>query len=288
MHRHPSTGRQAMAVADDQLAQALADLQRAGTPTGDAVHAVRLHIRKVRALLKLLRPRLREDTYVEARRRLRTLSRRLAAADAASTALETLGRIMAGADAREARPAIDAIRTALRQRAERTATPKRVLGRAELILSAERARIGTWDIDTQKLPIASRLDRSRLRAVQAMERAMARPTARRERAWRRSATALWLHIQLLESDDRELRLLRRRLEALDGCLDESHNVTTLERMLMAEQLASRHDTALALRLLRHYQTQLRARAAAQGQRALRPARRAHARRAASAPVPRTL
>lgn len=288
-HGHRPIGDQATRVADDQLALALADLHRTGTAGGDAVHDARRHIRTMRALLRLLRPRLSEDAYAGASGRLRALNRRLAEADAAACALDALGRVMARAEARQARPAIEAIRIALVQRAERSAAPAPLLERAERTLAVERARIGTWEIERPNLAIASGLERCRREAADAMKRALRRPTAGRERAWRRRTTALWLHVRLLEPSRSELRRVRRRLEALDVCLDESHSVVTLERMLMTEALASRRDTAAVLRLLRHYHAELRARAAVYGQEALRRRNRDQARAsAATAPVRTTM
>ena len=117
-----------------------------------------------------------------------------------------------------------------------------------------------------------------------MTRAIERPTARRERAWRRSTTALWLYTRILEPYRRGLRPLRRRLEALERCLDESRSVITLERMLMTETLASRRDTATALRLLRQYHGELRARAVLQARAALAQPRQAQRRAASMSPA----
>ena len=270
--RHASIGQEATRIADHQLTRAMVDLHRAGAARGHAVHDARRRIRRVRALLRVLRPRLSADAYVEANRRLRALNRRLASIASGPTVLGTLTRLAARPDARQARPAIDAIKAALVKRAERTgrtAAVAHMLQRAETTLAVERARIGTWDIEQQRLPIAAGLEHSRRQAAKAMTRAIDSPTAARERAWRRSTAQLWSHVQLLEPSNRALRLVRDRLEALDVCLDESHNVRILERILMTEALASRQDTATALRLLRHYQTELRARAFVQGQEALR-------------------
>ena len=274
-HRRPPIGTQVSRVADAQLVLALADLHRAGAP-GDAVHDARRHIRQVRALLRLLRGGEGDDTLADASRRLRALNRRLAAADAAPSALDTLARIGAQTDARDTRAAIDAVRRGLAQRAERTAVSARLLRSAERVLAVERARIGTWQAAPIGLAHGAALEKTVKRAVAAMKRALARPSARRERAWRRRTTMLWLHVRLLEPYRHELRALRARLDALNRWLDESHHVTALERTLMSEALASRHDTATALRVLREYHAKVRARAAVYGRSALGLGRRAHA------------
>jgi hypothetical protein len=61
---------------------------------------------------------------------------------------------------------------------------------------------------------------------------------------------------------------QRRLEALDGCLGEYHNVVLLEKILITEALVPRHPTACGLRLLRRYQAELRGRAASLGRQVL--------------------
>jgi hypothetical protein len=60
-----------------------------------------------------------------------------------------------------------------------------------------------------------------------------------------------------------------RLDALDGCLGEHHNVALVETILVSEALLQRRVSARCLRLLRQYQHHLRRRAAALGARALR-------------------
>jgi hypothetical protein len=71
------------------------------------------------------------------------------------------------------------------------------------------------------------------------------------------------------------------LDALDDCLDDGHNVAVLERMLTTEGLGSRRDAATVLRLLRHDQAGLRARALTLGRAALRETPRHFVRRVAS-------
>ncbi|HET7698994.1 MAG TPA: CHAD domain-containing protein [Vicinamibacterales bacterium] len=288
--RQPALGEQATRLADDQLALALDDLHRAGSNHGDWVHDARRRIRRVRALLRLLRPRLTDEAFDEGNRRLRTLNRRLAAVETEFTALATLARLASRPDAGDARPALDAVRTALVQRAERadlSAAATRLLKRAETAVAVERARIGTWEIERQTVPVETGLEKSRRQAAAALARALDRPTPRREREWRRSTTRLWLHVRLLEPYRRGLQALRRRLDVLDGILDDAHNVTILERLLVEEGVASRRDTATALRLLRHYRSELRTRAAAEAQAALRLVRRPQARRAAPSSAVRT-
>ena len=276
-HRQPDMAQEAARVADEQLALALAELQ------GGAVDDARRHIWKVRTLMRVLRPLLDFEAGAEGNRRLRALNRRLAPVADAAAAPRTLSHLAARASGAGAATAIAANRHALAQRAKRTdrvVAVDRLLRRSEDVIAVERARIGTWQLRPHAIDaIAPDLEDSVRRTAKAMARAIEQPTAHRDLAWRRHATEWWLHVRLHDGCCRELRAVRRRLEAMAACLDESYNVRVLERILVAEGLEARGDTALVLRLLRHYQTDLRARATAHGRAALR-ARRGAARRVA--------
>ena len=114
-----------------------------------------------------------------------------------------------------------------------------------------------------------------------MAHATERPTAARYDAWRRRTKDLCLQVHLVEGRCTGLGAMRARLDALDDCLDGYHNVALLERMLTTEALGSRRDTAAVLRLLRHEQPGLRARALTLGRAALRDTPQQFVRRVAS-------
>ena len=80
-------------IADRQLEEAIAGLRTVGDPeSDDDVHAARRHIKKIRALLRLVRPAL-GDRYDSVNRRLRTVNRLLAPVADGQAVVATLAQI---------------------------------------------------------------------------------------------------------------------------------------------------------------------------------------------------
>jgi hypothetical protein len=138
------------------------------------------------------------------------------------------------------------------------------------ILRAERARAAAWALNGHRIGVmAPGLHRSVRRARKAMRRAEQHPTAEHYHAWRRRVKEVWYHMRLLNRCcGGKLAGDTRRLDVLDECLGEHHNVMLVEQILVKEALLSREASARCLRLLRRYQHRLRRRAAALGARAL--------------------
>ena len=271
---HRTIAHEVTRIADKQLMLALFGLRRGGTPSGDdAVDEACRHITKVRALMRLVRPALDDDTYIPANRRLGTVSRRLTPIADGRAALGALTRLAVERGAFNAVVAVQSIREALAARAarvDRKAVFDRVLPRSVKLLSIERARVGTWMLDARDIrAIAPGLADSVRHSRAAMARAIERPTVARYDTWRRRAKDLCLQVHLVEGRCTRLGALRARLDALDDCLDGCHSIALLERMLAREGLGSRRDTATVLRLLRHEQAGLRVRALTLGRAALR-------------------
>ena len=228
-------------IADKQLVLALFGLRRAGTPHGDAaVDETCRHITKVRALMRLIRPVLGDDAFIPASRRLGAVYRRLEPIADGRAVLRGLARLAVERDAIDAVVALQTIREALVARAarvDRKAMFDRVLPRSVRTLTVERARVGTWVLDARDIrAIIPGLADSVRRTTEAMAHAIGHPTGARYDAWHRRTKDLCLHLRLIEGRCTGLGAIRARLEALDDCLGECHNVALLERMLTTEVL----------------------------------------------------
>ena len=249
-------------LADKQLTLAIRELRAVGDARHDnVVHTARRHIKKVRALIRLVEPAL-GDTYHRTNRRLRLASRLLAPIADGRAVIPTLGRVRAKYGTRSSERSFGSIRTVLLQRAlciDRRAELDRVLPRVARILRLEHARLEAWTLNAHGFhAIATGLEQTLRRARREMARAAAQPTNEHYDAWRRRVKDLWLQLRLIKKRCRN-RLVadQRRLEALDGCLGECHNVAVLEQVVMTEALVSRRHKAECLRLFRRYQRALR-------------------------------
>src|SRR6185312_2500583 len=169
-------------VGAKQLARAIAELRAVGTARrDDAVHEARRHVKKVRALLRLVQPAL-GDVYYAANRRLRAASRLLAPIADGASVVDTFARLDARTH-RLSRHTAVRVRAALverQARVDRKATLDRILGRTAALLRAEEHRVAVCELNSHGFhAIGSGLEDSVRRLRRAAKRAAAVPTAGR-------------------------------------------------------------------------------------------------------------
>jgi CHAD domain-containing protein len=208
-----------------QLEKAHASLE--GEPTEAAVHKSRKAIKKVRAIIKLLKSEPKSGRRKKTARSLQRAARALAGvrdADATVVAFDAL-RQTRGSRLPEHTLAI--IRRKLvnaKTSAENLADRGRILTR-----SAERlrnARRSTREWQLRKLDakdLTPLLRRSYRAARRAMRRACETNVSADVHRWRRRCKPLWYHLRLLQSLAPGVRPLIRDLERLDALLGDDHN-----------------------------------------------------------------
>jgi CHAD domain-containing protein len=252
-------------IVDKQLSLAIDELRTIGDRRSDGrIHEARRHVKKVRAMLRLVQPAV-GDTYYAVNRRLGMANRMLGPIADGRAVVDTVAQLASKYRARPAQP-LHSIHAALVQRAERIdrrAEFDRVLPIVARILRRERRRLTGWTLNARGFDaVGPGLEKSVRRARKAMKRSLRHPEARNYHVWRRRVKDLWLQVRLLEAGCGDALIAdQRRLEALDDCLGEYHNVVLLEEILITEALVPRQRTAGGLRLLRRYQAELRNRAA---------------------------
>jgi CHAD domain-containing protein len=258
-------------IVDKQLALAIQNLRTIGDRRSDeAIHEARRHVKKVRAVLRLVQPTL-GDAYAPANARMRVANRMLAPIADGEAVVHTIARLRKRYGRQLSRRTLDSIHTALVERSariDRKAGLDRVLPKVAAVLRAERGRLTRWTLTRHGFhAVAPGLEKGLRRARKAMARTAAEPTADHYHTWRRRVKDLWFQVRLVEARcGNKLLADERRLEALDGCLGEYHNVVLLEQILIEEALVSREQTVRCLHLLRRYQSALRRRAAVLGRR----------------------
>jgi hypothetical protein len=252
-------------IADRQLQLAIAGLKATGDRESDRrVHTARRHVKKVRALIRLVEPCLAGGGEAT-QRRLRKVSRMLAAVadgEAIVGTLDALARRYPHDLSASTFAALQAVLQAHEARVDHDAARASVLRTAARRLAWERTKVPTWRLTRRGLrAIAPGLRRSVRAARRAMRRAVADPTTRRYNAWRRRVKDLWFHLRLLEGwTGGALAEEQLLLERLDGLLGEAHNCALLCDVLAAHGVGSRQESARILRLVRRYRCDLRRRA----------------------------
>lgn len=270
---HHALSRDMRAIVDRQLSLALLRLQSVGTPSSDdAVHEARRHLKKILALLRLLKPALGGE-QTRALARIRTASRLLAPIADAEALVDTSHVLGPGRRPRLGHSTVSVMRAGLLEREAamgRTAVLNNVLPKVVRILAAEQKRAAAWRPQSNGFQtLVPGLKRSMRRARRCMRHASMTLGADAFHVWRRRVKDLWLQVRLLQARcGTALNVTERQLEQLDGLLGQHHNLALLERVLLDEPLLSRRATAQSLRVVRARRAALGRRALVLGGRAL--------------------
>jgi CHAD domain-containing protein len=250
-----------------QLRRAHRSLQENGE---DRVHEARKSVKKVRAIVRLLREA--EAAHIgKDERRLRAAGRvlsRLRDADAVLTTLDLVKRRfpkrLSEHTAALIRRELIRIKT---QITKETRTARRVARAARELRTARRSVDG-WAVpeltpldvvDLVKIPY--RASRKAMRKVRKTTRASDL------HRWRKRVKMLWYQLRLLEGQAPALRTMIQRLDRLETVLGQHHDLFVLQSILARRRPAAgvtRQLTALS----RQFQTALRRRALEQGRRLL--------------------
>jgi CHAD domain-containing protein len=257
-----SVAREVRRIVLKQLEAAISELHTIGDPqSDDAIHDARRRVKKIRAIIRLVRPVL-DKTYRLVDNDLRTVSALLAPVADGRGVIETLDEIAHRYGKALPPGTIAAAREGLVRRQARTdreASRRGVLEAAAGTLRSERKRIKHWRIGADDFrAIAPGLEESYRRARQMMIVAWSKPKPSHFHSWRRYVKDHWFHVRLLEGRcGNHLVAYERRIEALDGVLGEYHNVVLLRDILVTDGNLSREDTARCLRVVARYQRVLR-------------------------------
>jgi CHAD domain-containing protein len=187
--------------AREQLDGAIAQLERAAEDPVDAVHEARKHLKKTRALLRLVRPALGTKAYRRENDALRDIGLALSGARDADVLVETVdklaerfaGRLPADTFA-QLREALAAEAAGGRAAANGAGGP----GSAIEALHAAAARVDQWPLEGADWDdVLTGLARGYARGRVALAVARGEPTPEHLHEWRKRAKDLWYHERLL-------------------------------------------------------------------------------------------
>jgi CHAD domain-containing protein len=262
LKKHAPVAAEIRRIVLRQLEVAISELHTVGDPQSDeAVHDARRRIKKIRAIIRLVRPVL-DKAYRAVDDDLRTVSRLLAPVADGRGIIETLDELAHRYGKALPPRTIAAARAGVLRngaRADREAAQRGVLEVAAGTLRSERRRIKHWHITAQGFrAIGPGLEESYRHARHMMMVAWSKPKPSHFHAWRRYVKDHWFHVRLLEGRcGYHLMTYQRRIEALDGVLGEYHNVVLLREVLTKDVHLPREETARCLRVVARYQRLLR-------------------------------
>lgn len=253
--------RQVRRLMDRQLDAAIACLDTpSAAPSVDDVHEARKHVKKARALLRLVRSALGGE-YGPANHRLRAANRLLGPIADASAVVATFDRLCDLEGERLAAPTVSAIRAGLLARAERVsqrAEAGRARARAVRLLKTQQRRENDLKVKQRgKAAVVAAVKAAHRGSRDARDEALADPRPDALHAWRRRVKNQWYLLRLLDHacggrlvDD------QHRLEVLDACLGELHNADLLVPLIREAPSLSPRAAARGLRSVRAYRRDL--------------------------------
>ena len=242
-------GVQRMAV--EQLDKAVEQL---GCPDGkrDAhIHEARKAIKRLRALVRLVRGDLRDEMYALENQCYRDVGQRLSGLRDAAVLVETLDHLVEslGKDAPNSRFA--RVRTWLVERRDRTYvdSSNQVVQEVIADLAQARERLENWKLQREGWGgIRMGVQRIYARGRRDFAAAYALPSDEAFHDWRKQVKYLWYHTQILENIwPSVMQALIEELDQLGELLGEDHDLAVLRATVLAEfPRAGATATVLAL------------------------------------------
>jgi CHAD domain-containing protein len=262
-------------IAAEQIDRALAELGDDSLDPAVAVHQVRKRLKKLRGLLRLVRPAIGGKTSKHSNHRFRDLGRALSGARDAEVMIATFDALRSRLDKDSDSERFNAFRDALVQQRDRRIADgagdldARMAGVADGLRDV-RGQLDDWQLDGDEFDaLGGGLTRSYRQGRKAMR------GARRERRdapfhdWRKRVKDQWYHTRLLQSTwPAAMKTRRRELKKLESLLGDAQDLAALRAGLNAppgttlgDSLKQRLETVIDER-----QRQLRRQAVALGRR----------------------
>ena len=238
-------------IAREQLGKALCEIEKVATAkSGPAVHATRKHIKKVRALLRLVCDEIGEEIFAEENRRLRDVARLLSGARDAQVQLNVLEKLRE--DARQKKSAFRRTAATLRHEIARASTDLSAEQKvAETTLQWIGDRLEGWpmdDLDLESLCCA--LERFYRRGRKALARAETHPSAENFHTVRKRVKDLWYQALLLRNlDPTVMCQLADAADLLGRQLGDLHDLAFFRSRLKTKEEFPEAERAFLLGLI---------------------------------------
>lgn len=218
-------------IADEQIARALESLGQASSDVEEAVHDARKRCKKLRALLRLVRPGLAK-TYADENRFFRDLARGLSDVRDAQVLNQTITGLVSGDEKRAARELLEPVAAWSRHRRARALESRDLssqIERTSEALQAARRRLAEWKLSEPAVAhVSGGLAKTYKRARNRHRDALAKPEPERLHEWRKRVKYHWYHCRLLKEAWPEG--LKPRTDALDRLADllgDDHDLAVL-------------------------------------------------------------
>ncbi len=233
-------------------------------PRGEGIHCARKDIKKIRAVLRLVRTRIQRKDFRLLRKSLKSAGKRLAGPRDAYIVIKTLRRLTSHFKRELARNAFRHIRAELRD-----------AFRAEMKRFAEEKTVKMVKSDLQRVAkgmerveikskgwrtISPGLKSSYAAGRRAYRTALKEPAPENLHEWRKGVKDLWYHISLLRRVwPEQIDAISSELGLLEEYLGDHHDLVMLQQKLLDEGLGQGHprETETLTGLIEQRQKELR-------------------------------
>ncbi|QDU96713.1 CHAD domain-containing protein [Lignipirellula cremea] len=240
-------------VALAQIDTALVEIHDQELPRETIVHQVRKHCKKLRGLLRLVRPALGK-TYAEENAHFREAASQLSQARDAATVLTAFDKLRDHFAQLLEPSALAAIRATLETRRNQIAAAEgdvdQRLAAFEKQMRAARERIGDWKLSEKGFAaFGGGFKKTYQAGREAMQVALDEPTAHNLHEWRKHAKYHWYHVRLLvQMWPKNFKGRRRQLKELADLLGDDHDLANLRGLITPAEapLEPAHELLFAL------------------------------------------
>ena len=258
-------------IVREEIESAVRQLSGGGEADLDeAIHEARKSMKKIRGVLRLMRPELGE-IYRRENAFFRGVGRTLAQFRDAGAMIETFDALREKYRGELGRGRLASIRRGLiarKQQAEKQGDVEKVLKRMAAALRRRASGVEKWPLAADGFgAIAPGLQATFRRGQKALARARKHPLPENYHEWRKRVKDHWYHVRLLEGVwDSGIEAYEKSLKDLETFLGEDHNLLVLRGKIQAEPAfyGNEPDIALLMKLIGASQCELRGHALAAG------------------------
>lgn len=223
-------------VGREQIDKALADIDDPGLDRHEAIHQVRKRCKKLRGLVRLVRPALGKS-YKRENARFRDIAGNLAGMRDEQSMVEAFERVLATLDDKE-QSRFEPVLDRLCQRRDTAASeedPEALLAEAREALEKARGATSRWKLETTGFRAVQGFNKTYKRGRKAAKTAFESGTAGDFHEWRKRAKYHNNHLQLLGPLwPRVNKAWRKESKALADILGDDHDLALLDILLDSE------------------------------------------------------
>lgn len=260
-------------IVTEELGSMISDLERATPSTRDkSIHEARKSLKKLRAILRLMRREL-GDTYELENRVFRNAGRTLSDLRDSASVIESFGTLERKYKEELPAFALESVRRGLlekKRQAEKEHDLSALLKDVAFSLRATARRVDSWPLSKDGLAaLEPGVEDAYRKGKAAFQAAQKESSTDNYHEWRKRVKDHWYHVRLLENLWTEVfQGYEAVLKEVETCLGEDHNLAILRELLLNEPrlFGGRRSVNHLLPIIKREQKELRAKADAFGQR----------------------